>query len=200
MNREELAKMIKKGGASTIYKVVDLLNDDDPQTRNFVSGVLFDLGKEAVEPLKKYLELQLGKSQRLTTSLFYVIDIISDHGDRSILPLLNKMLNRCSTEEQQLFVYEALAKLGEWDIVLPVVEELVKDDNLKDFRDLIIMIFGYIYTSRSFNNLSKLYDSPDFQYTKDLILDAARKIILNADNLNEVDKDSRLLKDIKNEN
>ncbi len=198
MNREELIENIKKGGSGTIYKVIDLLNEDDPQTRDFVSGILINLGKEATKPLKKYLELELSKSEGIKTSLFYVIDILGDQGERDILPFLYKMLNKCYTEEQQLFVYEALAKLGEWDTVLPVVEELIKDENLKDFTDLIVMIFGYIYNSRSFDNLAMLYDNPNFQHAKSLILDAARKIVLNISNPSELNQDSRLYKDIKN--
>jgi HEAT repeat protein len=199
MDRAELIETIKKGGNSTIYKVIDLLNEDDPQTRNFVSGVLLDLGIEVVEPLKKYLELELSKPDELKTALFYVIDILSDLSERSIVPLLHKMLNKCSSEEQQLFVYEALAKLGEWDTALPVLEEMIKDENLKDFRDIMIISFGHIYNNRSFSNLAELYDNPNFQYTKSLILDAAKNILMNVKGSNLLkDNDSRLMKDLKN--
>jgi hypothetical protein len=199
MDREELIETIKKGGSSTIYKVIDLLNEEDPQTRNFVSGVLFDLGTEVVEPLKKYLELELSRSEELKTALFYVIDILSDLSEKSIVPLLHKMLSKCSSEEQQLFVYEALAKLGEWDMVLPVLEEMIKDDDLKDFRDIMIISFGHIYNNRSFSNLAELYDNPNFQYTKSLILDAAKNILMNIKDPSVIkDKDSRLMKDLQN--
>jgi predicted house-cleaning noncanonical NTP pyrophosphatase (MazG superfamily) len=199
MNREELINSIRKGGSSIIYKVADLLNEDDPQTRNFVSGILMNLGEEVVDPLKKYLDLELSKSDNIKTSLFYVIDILSDLNVRSIIPVLHKMLNKCSSEEQQLFVYEALSKLGEGDIVLPVVEEFAKDDNLEDFADLIIMIFGHIVDSRSFNNLAKLYDEPTFQHSKSLILDAARNIVVNMNDFSKIDRECRLFKEISND-
>ncbi len=198
MNREELIKAIEKGGATTIYNVIDLLNEDDPQTRNLVSSILFEMGAKISRYLKQYIELELSKSNSLKTSLFYLIDILSDHNDKTIIPLLNTMLNKCSSEEQQLFIYEAFAKLGEWDKVLPVAKEFLKDETLKDFRDLLIMIFGYIYTPESFSILSKLYDNPDFQYAKSLILDAGRKVILNVDKFDDIEKDSRLFNDIKN--
>jgi len=81
-------------------------------------------------------------------------------------------------EEHQLFVYEALAKIGAGNQFLELFEFMLFEDFFKEsLSDHVIMILAYIPEKKTFEILDRLFREPWIkEEQKELIIDSCRHI------------------------
>lgn len=140
MNRDEvIRKIVDEKGEEAIPLLLDLLEKEDDEVANICLDALCDMGSSGIDALFKKLKEIVSEGRQNDITALYIVDRLSDIGETRIVPLIYSMLKLYDSEEAQVILYEALAKLGEGDKVVDLLSMLLKEAVSTDFRDQIIM-------------------------------------------------------------
>ncbi len=198
--REDLIKrIVEEKGESAIPTLVKLLYDEDPEVKEIAAEALFhfqDTAREALyqELLKRWRE---GIEEDDVTVL-YIVDLLGDMGEKRAKDIFYSLLSKYTVEEAILVVYEALAKIGEGEKILDVLEYMLLEDSYRDsYGDLVAMVLSYVDHPKSIEILKKAYfDKELSKEVKEYVLRAMRNLIdRNPTFISRVGKD--ILKDME---
>jgi len=165
MERSELInRIVEEKGSKAIPDLIKLLEDEDSEVREIASEALFKLGDDAKTALLKEFHRRLGERNKNDITLLYIIDLLADFGEKSILNSLYKILSLYSWEEAELIIYEALAKLGEGDKVYEILRYfLLEDEERKKLGVQAAMALSYIDRPEVVKDLVRAIESKDFE-------------------------------------
>ncbi|MBO8140287.1 MAG: HEAT repeat domain-containing protein [Thermosipho sp. (in: Bacteria)] len=165
MERSELInRIVEEKGSKAIPDLIKLLEDEDSEVREIASEALFKLGDDAKTALLKEFHRRLGERNKNDITLLYIIDLLADFGEKSILNSLYKILSLYSWEEAELIIYEALAKLGEGDKVYEILRYfLLEDEERKKLGVQAAMALSYIDRPEVVKDLVRAIESKDFK-------------------------------------
>ncbi|ABR31209.1 hypothetical protein SU69_06895 [Thermosipho melanesiensis] len=178
MEREELIKrIIDEKGEKAVDDLIKLLDDEDTQIKEIVSEALFKLGEYSRGKLVKEFKRRLSNGKKNDITLLYIIDLLSDLGEKSIVKDLYSTLSLYSFEEAELIIYEALAKLGEGEKVYDILKYfLIEDAEKKKFGVQAAIALSYIDKPEVVDDLVKAIDSGDYSGED---LDVLKKALSN---------------------
>ncbi|KAF2960464.1 MULTISPECIES: hypothetical protein [unclassified Thermotoga] len=163
--KEELIeRIVKEKGEGAFPKLLELLEDEDPEVKEIVSEVFYRLGDRAREFLFNEIQKrrERGFEKNDITNL-YIIDILGDLGEKRMKSVLYELMEKYDSEEALLIIYEALAKIGEGEVFLPELEYLMFEDAYrKELCEQVAMVLANIPTERSLRILLKALRSDDF--------------------------------------
>jgi HEAT repeat protein len=163
--KEELIeRIVSEKGEEAFPKLLELLEDEDPEVKEIVSEVFYRLGDRAREFLFNEIQKrrERGFEKNDITNL-YIIDILGDLGEKRMKSVLYELMEKYDSEEALLIIYEALAKIGEGEVFLPELEYLMFEDAYrKELCEQVAMVLANIPTERSLRILLKALRSDDF--------------------------------------
>ncbi|SHH18773.1 HEAT repeat domain-containing protein [Thermosipho atlanticus] len=165
MNREELIKrIVEEKGSKAISDLIKLLEDEDAEVREIVSETLFKLGDEAKKALLKEFERRVERRNKNDITLLYIVDLLADFGEKSIVKSLYNILSLYSWEEAELIIYEALSKLGEGEKIYDILRYfLLEDLERKKLGPHAAMALSYIDKPEVIKDLVMAIDSNEFK-------------------------------------
>jgi HEAT repeat protein len=155
---------VSEKGEEAFPKLLELLEDEDPEVKEIVSEVFYRLGDRAREFLFNEIQKrrERGFEKNDITNL-YIIDILGDLGEKRMKSVLYELMEKYDSEEALLIIYEALAKIGEGEVFLPELEYLMFEDAYrKELCEQVAMVLANIPTERSLRILLKALRSDDF--------------------------------------
>ncbi|AIY88491.1 MULTISPECIES: HEAT repeat domain-containing protein [unclassified Thermotoga] len=163
--KEELIeRIVSEKGEEAFPKLLELLEDEDPEVKEIVSEVFYRLGDRAREFLFNEIQKrrERGFEKNDITNL-YIIDILGDLGEKRMKNVLYELMERYDSEEALLIIYEALAKIGEGEVFLPELEYLMFEDAYrKELCEQVAMVLANIPTERSLRILLKALKNKEF--------------------------------------
>ncbi|AAD36704.1 hypothetical protein THMA_1678 [Thermotoga maritima MSB8] len=163
--KEELIeRIVSEKGEEAFPKLLELLEDEDPEVKEIVSEVFYRLGDRAREFLFNEIQKrrERGFEKNDITNL-YIIDILGDLGEKRMKNVLYELMEKYDSEEALLIIYEALAKIGEGEVFLPELEYLMFEDAYrKELCEQVAMVLANIPTERSLRILLKALKSKEF--------------------------------------
>jgi HEAT repeat protein len=163
--KEELIeRIVKEKGEGAFPKLLELLEDEDPEVKEIVSEVFYRLGDRAREFLFNEIQKrrERGFEKNDITNL-YIIDILGDLGEKRMKNVLYELMEKYDSEEALLIIYEALAKIGEGEVFLPELEYLMFEDAYrKELCEQVAMVLANIPTERSLRILLKALKNKEF--------------------------------------
>jgi HEAT repeat protein len=163
--KEELIeRIVKEKGEGAFPKLLELLEDEDPEVKEIVSEVFYRLGDRAREFLFNEIQKrrERGFEKNDITNL-YIIDILGDLGEKRMKSVLYELMEKYDSEEALLIIYEALAKIGEGEVFLPELEYLMFEDAYrKELCEQVAMVLANIPTERSLRILLKALKNKEF--------------------------------------
>ncbi|MDK2886269.1 MAG: hypothetical protein PWP54_827 [Thermosipho sp. (in: thermotogales)] len=165
MERNELInRIVEEKGANAIPELIKLLEDEDPEVREIASEALFKLGEDAKKALLKEFERRVEERNKNDITLLYIVDLLADFGEKSIVKSLYNILSLYSWEEAELVIYEALAKLGEGDKVYDILRYfLLEDEERKKLGAQAAMALSYIDRPEVVKDLVQAIESNEFK-------------------------------------
>jgi HEAT repeat protein len=165
MERNEIInRIIEEKGSKAIPDLIKLLEDEDPEVREIASEALFKLGDDARSALLKEFHRRIEERAKNDITLLYIIDLLADFGEKSILKHLYTVLSLYSWEEAELIIYEAIAKLGDGDKVYDILRYfLLEDEERKKLGAQAAMALSYINRPEVIKDLVRAIDSKDFK-------------------------------------
>ncbi|WP_334099694.1 hypothetical protein [Thermotoga petrophila] len=163
--KEELIeRIVSEKGEEAFPKLLELLEDEDPEVKEIVSEVFYRLGDRAREFLFNEIQKrrERGFEKNDITNL-YIIDILGDLGEKRMKSVLYELMEKYDSEEALLIIYEALAKIGEGEVFLPELEYLMFEDAYrKELCEQVAMVLANIPTERSLRILLKALKNKEF--------------------------------------
>ena len=163
--KEELIeRIVSEKGEEAFPKLLELLEDEDPEVKEIVSEVFYRLGDRAREFLFNEIQKrrERGFEKNDITNL-YIIDILGDLGEERMKNVLYELMEKYDSEEALLIIYEALAKIGEGEVFLPELEYLMFEDAYrKELCEQVAMVLANIPTERSLRILLKALKNKEF--------------------------------------
>ncbi|ABQ47168.1 conserved hypothetical protein [Thermotoga petrophila RKU-10] len=163
--KEELIeRIVSEKGEEAFPKLLELLEDEDPEVKEIVSEVFYRLGDRAREFLFNEIQKrrERGFEKNDITNL-YIIDILGDLGEKRMKNVLYELMEKYDSEEALLIIYEALAKIGEGEVFLPELEYLMFEDAYrKELCEQVAMVLANIPTERSLRILLKALKNKEF--------------------------------------
>jgi HEAT repeat protein len=198
MNRDEvIRKIVDEKGEEAIPLLLDLLEKEDDEVANICLDALCDMGSSGIDALFKKLKEIVSEGRQNDITALYIVDRLSDIGETRIVPLIYSMLKLYDSEEAQVILYEALAKLGEGDKVVDLLSMLLKEAVSTDFRDQIIMALSYTGSMKALKALVELYNDDKIdKATKAFLLEALQMMLVNRPEFIEVVKNLKSGKEI----
>jgi HEAT repeat protein len=198
MNRDEvIRKIVDEKGEEAIPVLLDLLEKEDDEVANICLDALCDMGSSGIDALFKKLKEIVSEGRQNDITALYIVDRLSDIGETRIVPLIYSMLKLYDSEEAQVILYEALAKLGEGDKVVDLLSMLLKEAVSTDFRDQIIMALSYTGSMKALKALVELYNDDKIdKATKAFLLEALQMMLVNRPEFIEVVKNLKSGKEI----
>ncbi len=192
--REKLIRrIIEEKGRKAIPTLIKLLEDEDPEVREIAAESLYRLGDDAREALYKELLKRWEEGvEEDDITVLYIVDILGDMGEKRAKNIFYSLLSKYTREEALLVIYEALAKIGEGEKLLDVLEYmLIEDADRTRYGDLVAMVLSYIDHPRSMEILKKAYFKEEFKgEIRDFILRAMKNLIdRNPTFMNRIGKD-----------
>jgi hypothetical protein len=157
-------RIVKEEGKEAIPKLVKLLEtSEECEVLSIIREALSRFGSTA----KPYLLTYIGSFSEETGSLpglLVAIEILGEIGTKGDIPMLFSLLGRFEHESDQLYVYEAIARLGGGEELLSLLEFfLFEDEEREQFRTHIVMILSTIYHFHAIEILIKLYTASDIR-------------------------------------
>ncbi|ACR78985.1 MULTISPECIES: HEAT repeat domain-containing protein [Kosmotoga] len=198
MNRDEvIRKIVDEKGEEAIPLLLDLLEKEDDEVANICLDALCDMGSSGIDALFKKLKEIVSEGRQNDITALYIVDRLSDIGETRIVPLIYSMLKLYDSEEAQVILYEALAKLGEGDKVVDLLSMLLKEAVSTDFRDQIIMALSHTGSMKALKALVELYNDDKIdKATKAFLLEALQMLLVNRPEFIEVVKNLKSGKEI----
>ena len=179
--REKLIKrIVEEKGEEAIPTLIKLLYDEDPDVKEMVAEALYRLQDKAREALYQELLKRWREGiEEDDITVLYMVDLLGDMGEKRAKEIFYSLLSKYTVEEAQLVIYEALAKIGEGEKFLDLLEYMLTEDSYRDsYGDLVAMVLSYIDHPRSIEILKKAYfdkDLPD--EIKEYVLRAMKNLI-----------------------
>lgn len=198
--REDLIKrIIEEKGEDAIPVLINLLYDEDPEVKEIVAEALYRMQDSAREALYQELLKRWREGiEEDDVSILYIIDLLGDMGEERIKDILYSLLSKYTVEEAELVIYEALAKLGEGEKILDVLEYMLLEDSYRNsYGDQVAMVLSYIDSPKAVEILKKAYfDEKLSKDVKEFVLRALRNLIdRNPTFITRIGKD--ILKDME---
>lgn len=181
-NREKIIqRIVNEKGESAIPILIELLEDENSEVREMAAQALQSLGDTVTVHLIGYLRKKLDTEKPFNdVSLLYAADILGELRCRESIPLLYQLLEHYDSEAYQLIIYEALAKLGEGEKFLELLNYFLKEDAFKEeLRDQVLMTLAYTKSEKALKILIDEWGSTDDRdsETKDLVLNAIKVLL-----------------------
>lgn len=179
--REKLIKrIVEEKGEEAIPILIKLLYDEDPDVKEIAAEALYRLQDKAREALYQELLKRWREGiEEDDITVLYMVDLLGDMGEKRAKEIFYSLLSKYTVEEAQLVIYEALAKIGEGEKFLDLLEYMLTEDSYRDsYGDLVAMVLSYIDHPRSIEILKKAYfdkDLPD--EIKEYVLRAMKNLI-----------------------
>ncbi len=180
-DREDLIKrIIEEKGESAIPALINLLYDEDPEVKEIVAEALYRMQDSAREALYQELLKRWREGiEEDDVSILYIVDLLGDMGEERAKDIFYSLLSKYTVEEAVLVIYEALAKLGEGEKILSVLEYMLLEDSYRDkYGDQVAMVLSYIDSPKAVEILKKAYfDEKLPKEVKEFVLRALRNLI-----------------------
>lgn len=156
--QEVVDRLVNEKGLDALDGLMDLIkSSEDAEVLSIVQEALVRLGSAAKPRILEFLEKETLESASLP-GLLILIETLGDIGARGDIPVLYSYLKLFEQEIDQLYVYEAIAKLGGGKELLSLLELLLFEDEEKDLlRDHIILILSYIRDRQALSFLVRLH-------------------------------------------
>ena len=179
--REKIIKrIVEEKGKQAIPSLIKLLYDEDPDVKEMAAEALYRLGDDAKNALYKELVKRWEDGiEEDDITILYIVDLLGDMREKRAKEIFYSLLGKYSLEEAIIVIYEALAKIGEGEKLLGVLEYmLLEDGDRQRYGDLVAMVLSYIDHPRSMEILKKAYFREEFQgEIKEYILRAMKNLI-----------------------
>ncbi len=165
-------RIIEEKGDSAIPDMLALMVrfTDDPEVCEMVMEYLLQMGRKTLGPIRCMLnefsltqtwknpdseEIIEGDERLQKLPMFYLSEILGELGEPRDVPLIYKLLGLLNEESEQLFLYEALARLGAGEELVDLLGYFVQEDESRaELLDHAVMILSYINHERSFQLLA----------------------------------------------
>lgn len=157
-HQDVVDRLVNEKGLSALDGLMDLITtSEDPEVLSIAHEALVRLGSAAKPRLLAFLEKETCQSASLP-GLLTLIETIGDIGTKGDIPALYAHLKLFEHEADQLYVYEAIAKLGGGKELLSLLELLLFEDEERDLmRDHIIMILSQIQDRQALDLLVRAH-------------------------------------------
>ncbi len=179
--REKIIKrIVEEKGKQAIPSLIKLLYDEDPDVKEMAAEALYRLGDDAKNALYEELVKRWEDGiEEDDITILYIVDLLGDMREKRAKEIFYSLLGKYSLEEAIIVIYEALAKIGEGEKLLGVLEYmLLEDGDRQRYGDLVAMVLSYIDHPRSMEILKKAYFREEFQgEIKEYILRAMKNLI-----------------------
>jgi hypothetical protein len=189
-------RIIEEKGDSAIPDMLAIMVRfaDDPEVCEMVMEYLLKMGRKTLGPIRFMLnefslsqtwkdpdseEIIEGDERLRKLPMFYLSEILGELGEPRDVPLLYKLLGLLNEEAEQLFLYEALARLGAGEELIDLLGFFVQEDeNRAKLLDHAVMILSYIDHERSFRLLADaLFHEWLEQNHRELVIRAIRNFL-----------------------
>lgn len=179
MDREELIqKIIEEKGISAIPKIVDLLSEEDVETRELARDILEIMGAaDGKDYLFEEFKNRFDLNEDDDISLLYLAEILADFECKEIIPYLERMINSFSDERAFPIIYENLLKLTKDEKYLEYIETYIDDGG--ELEEISIMAMTNMPSKRVVNNLISKYKNTNSNSIRALVLDSLVKVLLS---------------------
>ncbi|UYO99625.1 hypothetical protein OF820_11205 [Oceanotoga sp. DSM 15011] len=179
MDREELIqKIIEEKGVSAIPKIVDLLSEEDVETRELARDILEIMGAaDGKDYLFEEFKNRFDLNEDDDISLLYLAEILADFECKEIIPYLERMINNFSDERAFPIIYENLLKLTKDEKYLEYIETYIDDGG--ELEEISIMAMTNMPSKRVVNNLISKYKNTNSNSIRALVLDSLVKVLLS---------------------
>lgn len=200
--RTLIDRIVNEKGTQAIPKLLDLLTDENEEVREIALQTIQKFGDRAKPILIERFRQKVHEQVKNDILTLYLVDILSDLQEMSIKKELYQLLNRYDQESAQLVIYEALAKLGEGEKIVDIVNYfLLEDEYREELAEQAIMVLSHIESPKVIDTLVKAYkDEQLHTQVKPFIIKAIAMITMKDqklwDYLNTIAPD-QLIKDIK---
>ncbi len=178
-DREKIIRrIVEEKGKEAIPTLIKLLDDEDPEVKEIAAEALYRL--EAREELYQELLRRWREGiEEDDVTVLYIVDILGDLGEKRAKDIFYSLISKYTVEEAVLVIYEALAKIGEGEKLLDVLEYMITEDSYRDsYGDLVAMVLSYIDHPRSIEILKKAYfDEKMPDEIREFILRAMKNLI-----------------------
>ena len=179
--REKLIKrIVEEKGEEAIPTLIKLLYDEDPDVKEIAAEALYRLQDKAREALYQELLKRWREGiEEDDITILYMVDLLGDMGEERAKEIFYSLLSKYTVEEAQLVIYEALAKIGEGEKFLDLLEYMLTEDSYRDsYGDLVAIVLSYIDHPRSVEILKKAYlDEKLPGEVKEYVLRAIKNLI-----------------------
>ncbi len=179
--REKLIRrIVEEKGKDAIPTLIRLLYDDDPDVKEIAADALYRLGDDAKNALYEELKRRWREGvEEDDITVLYMVDLLGDFGDRRAKEIFYSLLSKYTIEEAVLIIYEALAKIGEGEELLGVLEYMLLEDGDRNrFGDQVAMVLAYIDSRRSVEILVKAFEDEELDMeVKDFVLQSLRILL-----------------------
>ncbi len=183
MNEEReklIRRIVEEKGKDAIPTLIRLLYDDDPDVKEIAADALYRLGDDAKNALYEELKRRWREGvEEDDITVLYMVDLLGDFGDRRAKEIFYSLLSKYTIEEAVLIIYEALAKIGEGEELLGVLEYMLLEDGDRNrFGDQVAMVLAYIDSRRSVEILVKAFEDEELDMeVKDFVLQSLRILL-----------------------
>lgn len=176
--REELIqKIVQEKGLEAIPNLINLIDDEDPETRELVRDVLSIYGHEAKDYLLDEFKTRFELNKEDDIVLLYISELLSDLECREIINYLERMLNKYNDERAFPLIIENLFKLTKDKKYLDILETFIEEEG-GDLEEIGIMAITHVPSKKVIDILLKKYYNTSDKSVRVLILDSILKIIL----------------------
>lgn len=164
-------RIVYEKGSQAIPRLIEVLRTtDDVEALSIVKDTLIRFGIESKrylqEFLREYREIEedtpkLEAQYRPilpVAGLLTAIETLGEIGNTKDIPFLYSLLQLFEEEKLQLFIFEAISRLGGGEELLPLLEYLLfEDEDRLELRSHLIMIFSCIHCFRALQIMARLY-------------------------------------------
>ncbi len=161
--RTLIDRIVTEKGVDAIPALLNLLSDESEEVKDIVVEAIYRFGDSARPVLVECFRERLHQDEKNDVVTLYLVDILSDLNEHSIKKDLYNLLKRYNDERAHLIIYEALAKLGDGDKVIDIVEYfLIEDEYRLELAEQAIMVLANIPNKRALNCLVKAFRMEEF--------------------------------------
>ncbi len=180
-DREKLVRrIVEEKGEEAIPTLIKLLEDDDPDVKEIAADALYRLGERAKDALYNELRRRWREGvEEDDITVLYMVDLLGDFRDERAKDIFYSLLSKYTVEEAILVIYEALAKIGEGERFLDVLEYMLLEDGDRNrFGDQVAMVLAYVDSKRSIEILIKAFDDEELDADiKDFVVQSIRILL-----------------------
>ncbi|HEY8543281.1 MAG TPA: HEAT repeat domain-containing protein [Pseudothermotoga sp.] len=156
--RSLIDRIVNEKGIQAIPKLLELLTDENEEVREIVLQIIQRFGDQVRPILMEKFKQKIHEQTKNDILTLYLVDILSDLQETSIKKDLYQLLNRYDQESAQLVIYEALAKLGDGEKIIDIVNYFLLEDEYRDeLAEQAVMVLAHIANPKAVDSLVKAY-------------------------------------------